>query len=58
MLPPTAVNADPLLGQSFLRHFSYKIDGDAGALVMSKVEGEANADTKGRPTTTTSKKTK
>jgi hypothetical protein len=49
VLPATAVNADPLLGQSFLRQFSYKIDGDAKVLVMSKVEGEADSETKGRP---------
>ncbi|MBX3440890.1 MAG: retroviral-like aspartic protease family protein [Planctomyces sp.] len=40
VLPETAVNAEPLLGQSFLSKFSYQIDSAAGELVMTQVDGE------------------
>ena len=38
VMPPEMTNAAPLLGLSFLGNFSFKIDSDAGTLVMSKVE--------------------
>ncbi len=38
IMPPHLVEASPLLGQSFFKHFSYKIDTERSKLVMSKVE--------------------
>jgi aspartyl protease family protein len=40
VLPESASNAPPLLGQSFLGKFTFQLDGDAGELEMTKVEGE------------------
>jgi predicted aspartyl protease len=39
VMPPNLPNAAAILGMSFLRHFSFKIDSDTGLLTMSKVEG-------------------
>lgn len=55
VLPPTAVAAEPLLGQTFLGQFSYKIDSDRGALVMTRVDGEKATD-KARPAKKAKKK--
>ncbi len=38
VMPQELTHAPPLLGQSFLKHFTYKIDPANGKLVMSKVE--------------------
>ena len=37
-MPPEAVAAAPLLGQSFLQNFTYKIDSGKGTLRMSRIE--------------------
>lgn len=57
VLPPEAVNAEPLLGQSFLGKFSYKVDSDTAVLNMTKVEGETDPQaTKGKKTNKKGKK--
>jgi len=38
VMPADLPNAQPLLGLSFLRHFSFKIDSDKGKLNMCKIE--------------------
>ncbi|MCE9548582.1 MAG: retroviral-like aspartic protease family protein [Planctomycetia bacterium] len=38
ILPANLKDASPLLGQSFLRHFTYKIDTSAATLTMTRVE--------------------
>jgi len=38
VMPPSLAEASPLLGQSFFKHFSFKIDGERSKLVMSKIE--------------------
>ena len=42
-MPAELPNAAPLLGQTFLDKFGYKIDSDQQKLVMSKVEAEGAA---------------
>ena len=37
VLPDKFAEAPPLLGQSYLRHFVYKIDASSGKLIMTKV---------------------
>jgi clan AA aspartic protease (TIGR02281 family) len=39
IIPEQFSEAPPLLGQSFLRHFVYKIDPQSGSLMMTKVSG-------------------
>jgi len=48
VLSETAVAAEPLLGQSFLGKFTFELDGNAGTLSMTKVDGEEGA-AKSRP---------
>ena len=56
VMPADRTNVAPLLGQSFLRHFTYKSSADSGTLVLSKVDTPAarnpapNAKTQGRQT--------
>ncbi len=38
VMPADLPNAEPLLGLSFLKHFTFKIDNAGGKLVMSKIE--------------------
>lgn len=38
VMPSSLAEASPLLGQSFFKHFSFKIDGERSKLVMSKIE--------------------
>ena len=38
VMPQDLVNASPILGMSFLRHFSFKIDSSTHKLTMAKVE--------------------
>jgi hypothetical protein len=62
VMPASKADVDPLLGQSFLRHFECELTPDSGHLVMSRVEGlepgapapspsnrPARGTTKGRP---------
>jgi clan AA aspartic protease (TIGR02281 family) len=39
ILSPEAVNAEPLLGMSFLGHFKFEVDTDAQTLTMVKIAG-------------------
>jgi clan AA aspartic protease (TIGR02281 family) len=39
VLSPEAVNAEPLLGMSFLGHFKFEVDTDAQTLTMVKIAG-------------------
>ncbi|MDZ4779013.1 MAG: retropepsin-like aspartic protease [Planctomycetia bacterium] len=47
VMPAELPNAAPLLGQTFLDKFGYKIDSDQQKLVMSKVEAEKAAPKRG-----------
>jgi aspartyl protease family protein len=38
ILPPEMVNAEPLLGMSFLKNFQFKVDSNAKTLTMSEVQ--------------------
>lgn len=38
IMPPDLQHASPLLGQSFFKNFSYKIDSERSKLVMSRIE--------------------
>lgn len=38
VMPADLPNAEPLLGLSFLKHFTFKIDSDKSKLVMSKID--------------------
>lgn len=44
VLPPAAVLAEPLLGQTFLGQFSYKVESDRSVLVMTRVDGDQGTD--------------
>jgi clan AA aspartic protease (TIGR02281 family) len=57
IMPANKGNVDPLLGQSFHRHFTYKMTPGSGHLVMSQVESleQPQAKTGGRPPRNTSK---
>lgn len=50
VMPADKANVPPLLGQTFLRHFTYKFTPDANALVLTKVE---TPETPGEPPTRT-----
>ena len=39
VMPENLTNASAILGMSFLRNFSFKIETDTGKLTMSKVDG-------------------
>ena len=39
VLGEEAVNAEPLLGMSFLGHFKFELDSDAKTLTMVKIAG-------------------
>jgi clan AA aspartic protease (TIGR02281 family) len=43
VMPDTASNAPPLLGQTFLGKFTFQLDADAGELEITKIEGEDGA---------------
>jgi aspartyl protease family protein len=51
VLPPEKGNVEPLLGQSFHRHFTYKMTSGSGHLVISTVDTleQPQAKTGGRP---------
>ncbi|MFN7730827.1 MAG: TIGR02281 family clan AA aspartic protease [Pirellula sp.] len=56
ILPPELVNAEPLLGMSFLKNFQFKVDSEAKTLTMSEIEGVSGS--AGQATKTTPKKKK
>jgi clan AA aspartic protease (TIGR02281 family) len=56
VLPPEMINAEPLLGMSFLKNFQFKIDSEAKTLTMSEIEGLNGS--AGQVTKTTPKKKK
>jgi clan AA aspartic protease (TIGR02281 family) len=58
VMPPDKRDVPPLLGQSFLRHFTFKVTGDSGRLIVSKVETGDPTATKPARTTTTDTKTR
>jgi len=43
VLPPELVAAEPLLGGSFLKHFTYKLDPGAGKLHLAQTGSDAAA---------------
>ncbi len=49
VMPKEFSKAAPLLGQSFLRKFTYKIDSANSKLVMSKVEADGSGSSSKRP---------
>ncbi len=51
VMPPNLVNAGSSLGQTFLKHFTYKIDTEKSKLVMTKVDTAPNAVAAGGTTT-------